>query len=265
VLSRGEGPQSRGSSISLSPSSRPRVRFSNVRTQVSELETLVESKIFREGELTDEVARYRRLLAQAEQKGFVAESPPKTKRRGTATKLTRRASGDGDVVCELCGDAHGIENCPLFGETSDGSNGHDAAANGSGELFCEDCEVCSFPSLCFERLWTPDTSPLVTRRIDVLSPTRFSDRAAISKYLVPLQRLILVLSSPALLVICLLHVAMATFASSSPFLPPPPHHPRPPSFLFLIPLAPPWPRSFFCRVPAVFLFLVVLGLAYITF
>jgi hypothetical protein len=116
---------------------------------VSELETLVESKVFREGELADEVARYRQLLAEAKQKGFVTESLNNSKHRehAASARPTRRgASPDGEVVCELCAEAHGIENCPLFGETTDGSNGHHAA-NGSNELFCEDCEVSPFTPL----------------------------------------------------------------------------------------------------------------------
>jgi CAP-Gly domain-containing linker protein 1 len=147
-----------------------------LNNQVSELESLVESKIFREGELTDELAHVRRLLSRAEQQGLTVDEK---KRKGAI----RAASPDGDglPVCELCGEDHGIENCPLFGDTNSDAGADRPSTNGRGghHMYCEDCEVsvkASLRSCVWDIPLSLANSQLSIRQTDVLLPTKFFKR-----------------------------------------------------------------------------------------
>lgn len=80
---------------------------------MSELESLVESKIFHEDELESEVKRYR---AIAERNGLASDAPT-SKSLGLDDRppvLTNgNSNGNSEDECEMCGMiGHGVEACP---------------------------------------------------------------------------------------------------------------------------------------------------------
>ncbi|KAH9957889.1 hypothetical protein BC827DRAFT_1137068 [Russula dissimulans] len=113
----------------------------DLNKEVSELESLVETKIYREDELEQEIEQLKEKLARVEKK---------SSRRGN--QATGLASGDsfdslsdtnqatlaGDV-CEICEQpGHDIFTCDLLrGGAASTAGGKDAPPS---ELYCEDCE-----------------------------------------------------------------------------------------------------------------------------
>lgn len=93
---------------------------SALNSEVAQLESLVEAKIFREDELEQQLADTRKALADLkgrsssavqadrsrETKTTIKASPPSTGRRSASAHST---ADDDEGKCELCGDPHGIE------------------------------------------------------------------------------------------------------------------------------------------------------------
>jgi len=79
--------------------------------QVSELEALVESKIYREDELESELERYKSLVSQTPTSDSlsVSHSISAGAKNGTA----HREEEDGETSCEMCGETgHDLDSCP---------------------------------------------------------------------------------------------------------------------------------------------------------
>lgn len=121
----------------ISPAKRetPRNNESTLVTQVSELESLVESKIFREDELENTLAKYREMLAKANVPGFAKDAEPSSStpaRRAHGSNDSAGSAGNGEAeACELCGDkGHDLLHCPLM--NTDESN----------QAWCDNCEKC---------------------------------------------------------------------------------------------------------------------------
>ncbi|KAI0278516.1 hypothetical protein BGY98DRAFT_1096749 [Russula aff. rugulosa BPL654] len=113
----------------------------DLNKEVSELESLVEAKIYREDELEQEIEQLKEKLARIEKKT--------SKRGNQATGLVSANSFDSlaDVnqgvvagdVCEICEQpGHDIFTCDLLrGGAAPAAGGKDAPPS---ELYCEDCE-----------------------------------------------------------------------------------------------------------------------------
>ncbi|KAH9048365.1 hypothetical protein EDB84DRAFT_1457717 [Lactarius hengduanensis] len=113
----------------------------DLNKEVGELESLIETKIYREDELEQEIEQLKEKLARSEKKS--------SKRANQAMSLLSADSLDslsdanqatltGDV-CEICEQpGHDIFTCDLLrGSAAPAPGGKDAAPS---ELFCEDCE-----------------------------------------------------------------------------------------------------------------------------
>ncbi|KAG6862208.1 hypothetical protein C0995_002138 [Termitomyces sp. Mi166 len=89
----------------------------DLNKEISELEALVESKIYREDELEQEVERLRQQLARQDK------------------KMTKGVVKEGEGVCEICErPGHDIFGCDVL------NKGAGAQAQADSGLFCEDCE-----------------------------------------------------------------------------------------------------------------------------
>ncbi|KAH0589374.1 hypothetical protein H2248_005132 [Termitomyces sp. 'cryptogamus'] len=90
----------------------------DLNKEISELEALVESKIYREDELEQEVERLRQQLTRQDKK---------------MTKGSVEAVKEGEGVCEICErPGHDIFGCDVLNKG--------AGVKRDSELFCEDCE-----------------------------------------------------------------------------------------------------------------------------
>ena len=115
---------------------------SQTNREVSELESLVESKIYREDELETQVAELklevRRLRSHPDLDSLSARPSESSHSRESSTHTT---GGNG---CELCDGPHELNACPIFsGNTLGGSDGKPELVLGHGKAgkFCADCEV----------------------------------------------------------------------------------------------------------------------------
>ncbi|KAL1673859.1 hypothetical protein EV122DRAFT_293840 [Schizophyllum commune] len=99
----------------------------DLNKEIGELESLIESKIYREDELEQEIERLNNKLAR--QKKKTSDRPP-----STASTVSEPAQ----QVCEICErPGHDIFSCDLLKEDSGRSS---RASTASTDLFCEDCE-----------------------------------------------------------------------------------------------------------------------------
>lgn len=72
-------------------------------SQVTELESLIESKIYREDELESELEKYKRLAAKAP----------------AASSKTNGATSVAEDVCDMCGETgHDLDSCPICASSS---------------------------------------------------------------------------------------------------------------------------------------------------
>ena len=132
------------------PARYARIISSQFNKEVSELEALIESKIYREEELEQEVERLNAELGRSKgSKGSPASSAPL--RSSVAPSAMGLSSvpkkSDSQEVCEICErPGHDIFTCDLLGEGTmpqgNGLIGGQTPKNpsDSSDLFCEDCE-----------------------------------------------------------------------------------------------------------------------------
>ncbi|KAF7376043.1 hypothetical protein MSAN_00019100 [Mycena sanguinolenta] len=107
----------------------------DLNKEISELEALIESKIYREDELEQELERTKEKLAR-QRKASKGSSEVVDSRRRPASVASSEVS-DTEGVCEICEKpGHDIFTCSLLsaGTPTDDRNSSDS------ELFCEDCE-----------------------------------------------------------------------------------------------------------------------------
>ncbi|GJN91450.1 hypothetical protein Rhopal_004473-T1 [Rhodotorula paludigena] len=101
--------------------------------EVTELESLVESKIYREDELETELEKYKALAAKT-------PGPSAAARPNGSVKKTDSLVGKGNVECEMCGEkGHDLDSEK---RSSVASTSSAAAGNGVGGAadYCDDCE-----------------------------------------------------------------------------------------------------------------------------
>ncbi|THH28649.1 hypothetical protein EUX98_g5533 [Antrodiella citrinella] len=116
----------------------------SLNKEIGELETLIESKIYREDELEREVERLQEKLSRNQKKssktsaGLPDDSDHVSIKRPTSLQ-SDAVAGSGEV-CEICErPGHDIFNCDLL--KSDGPGISDSGVSRANEeLFCEDCE-----------------------------------------------------------------------------------------------------------------------------
>ncbi|KAF8530397.1 hypothetical protein BU17DRAFT_36275 [Hysterangium stoloniferum] len=124
----------------------------DLNKEVNELETLVESKIYREDDLERELERYKDKLARATQRklsktsGESSLAPPSdTVSKKSATTVSEHTPPDGDV-CEICEEpGHDIFSCHLLQGDTPSTNSStrknpSVTDSESSDLWCEDCE-----------------------------------------------------------------------------------------------------------------------------
>ncbi|KZT72034.1 hypothetical protein DAEQUDRAFT_723192 [Daedalea quercina L-15889] len=116
----------------------------DLNKEIGELETLVESKIYREDELERELERLREKLARSQKKASKNSTEPPAS--------SPSASGDSKIenvhvteqsqnVCEICErPGHDIFSCDLLKTGVPSSECAPSGATALEELFCEDCE-----------------------------------------------------------------------------------------------------------------------------
>ncbi|KAG7445442.1 uncharacterized protein BT62DRAFT_195052 [Guyanagaster necrorhizus] len=110
---------------------------SDLNKEISELEALVESKIYREDELEQEIERLKAKLAKK------SSSSSKHSDTSSIRRVPSTSSLDASVVCEICErPGHDIFSCDLLkGDAPAPINGTGGSMNGGNKsLFCEDCE-----------------------------------------------------------------------------------------------------------------------------
>jgi len=124
----------------------------DLNKEISELEALVESKIYREDELEQELERMKDKLARGQKKlSKNSLEPTDTRHRVSSTSsIISLDSSFGSTqpeetkqdICEICErPGHDLFNCDLLKE--DTGTIHRPAADklsGNTDLFCEDCE-----------------------------------------------------------------------------------------------------------------------------
>ncbi|SCV70104.1 BQ2448_1498 [Microbotryum intermedium] len=129
--------------------------------EVNELESLVESKIYREDELETELEKYKALAAKAPSSSSTSgatSSSATAKGNGSAQLSKEEEDDENNGECEMCGDKHNLESCPIFARSSSPSKvgrrpsvvGHAKSASlvsvssergaASTEAYCDDCE-----------------------------------------------------------------------------------------------------------------------------
>lgn len=107
----------------------------DLNKEISELEALIESKIYREDELEQELERTKDKLARQRKSSKGVSEVTETRRRPASTTTD---VSDTEGVCEICEKpGHDIFSCSLLGTGIETSS--DGVSSGT-ELFCEDCE-----------------------------------------------------------------------------------------------------------------------------
>ncbi|KAK0479184.1 hypothetical protein IW261DRAFT_166460 [Armillaria novae-zelandiae] len=115
---------------------------SDLNKEISELEALVESKIYREDELEQEIEHLRAKLAKKSSSASSKLSDTSSIRRVPSTSSL--ASHGADIVCEICErPGHDIFSCDLLKGDAPAPAPINGTLNGKAtdkSLFCEDCE-----------------------------------------------------------------------------------------------------------------------------
>ncbi|KAJ7262294.1 hypothetical protein B0H12DRAFT_1321913 [Mycena haematopus] len=107
----------------------------DLNKEISELEALIESKIYREDELEQELERTKEKLARQRKSSKGSSEAVDTRRRPASVAGSDVSDTEG--VCEICEKpGHDIFTCSLL---SAGTPTDDRTSSDS-ELFCEDCE-----------------------------------------------------------------------------------------------------------------------------
>ncbi|KAH8921082.1 hypothetical protein BT69DRAFT_1351890 [Atractiella rhizophila] len=109
--------------------------------EVSELEALVESKVFREEELDAEVRKLRKMVGQggpqAPSNASIHSSTPPSSQRHLSNG---HISPDGSEPCEMCGRGHSLEDCPIFLGLDEEEEGAAPTDKKDRKLYCSNCE-----------------------------------------------------------------------------------------------------------------------------
>ncbi|KAI0645887.1 hypothetical protein C8Q79DRAFT_910183 [Trametes meyenii] len=118
----------------------------DLNKEIGELESLIESKIYREDELEREVERLKEKLARSQKKSSKTDLPEDPTRRPASSASTLSSTlGTGEEVCEICErPGHDIFTCDLLKEDAAppriSSRASMASAEDTSEVVCEDCE-----------------------------------------------------------------------------------------------------------------------------
>ncbi|KIJ49403.1 hypothetical protein M422DRAFT_44776 [Sphaerobolus stellatus SS14] len=130
----------------------------DLNKEVSELESLVEAKIYREDELERELERYKDKVARATRKSSKtsgesllppappsAPPPPPSNPPPKSVEPVRPAPADSGEICEICDEpGHDIFSCHLLKDdlpsASETYSTPSLAESDSSDLWCEDCE-----------------------------------------------------------------------------------------------------------------------------
>lgn len=108
---------------------------------MSELESLIESKIYREDELEQRATDLERELDHLRSSSNRNNASANHSRHSSVAT----ADTDSDDRCELCEGPHSLDACPVFsGEDMGGDLAPGKSATGK---FCADCEVSLLSSL----------------------------------------------------------------------------------------------------------------------
>ncbi|KAK6981223.1 hypothetical protein R3P38DRAFT_3464352 [Favolaschia claudopus] len=109
----------------------------DLNKEISELEALIESKIYREDELEQELERTKDKLARQRKSSKGSSEVVETRRRAGSVANSEVSDTQSEGVCEICEKpGHDIFTCSLL---SSGASTDDRPTSDS-ELFCEDCE-----------------------------------------------------------------------------------------------------------------------------
>jgi len=120
----------------------------DLNKEISELETLIESKIYREDDLEQEVERLKEKLSRSKKSSKNSTEPADVGQRRVSTASTVTAvSSDDDLcsasredVCEICErPGHDIFTCDLLKEDAPAPLTRANPGSSSG-LYCVDCE-----------------------------------------------------------------------------------------------------------------------------
>ncbi|KAF8993711.1 hypothetical protein BDQ17DRAFT_1312094 [Cyathus striatus] len=111
----------------------------DLNKEIGELEALVESKIYREDELEQEIERLKEKITRQKKSSKNSGEVNESRQRLSTTSLSSTASSE--TVCEICErPGHDIFNCDLLKEDTPIGSTREKLTSSSGELFCEDCE-----------------------------------------------------------------------------------------------------------------------------
>ncbi|SGZ26956.1 BQ5605_C025g10008 [Microbotryum silenes-dioicae] len=119
--------------------------------EVNELESLVESKIYREDELETELEKYKALAAKAPSSsstsGGASSSTATTKGNGLTRSSKEEDDDEDNGECEMCGDLHDLESCPVFaGSSSPSKVGRPRASVSGGQRHAKSTSLASVSS-----------------------------------------------------------------------------------------------------------------------
>lgn len=137
---------------------RSKADETQLNREVAELESLIESKIYREDELETRLAELEKEIDKWRNQAKAQQSAPQPQ-GGVAMDQSRSNStngtgtGNGEDRCELCEGPHDLDACPVFAGNTLGNglgngNGHAIGIRedksplaGKGGKWCADCEV----------------------------------------------------------------------------------------------------------------------------
>ncbi|KAI8993927.1 hypothetical protein BD414DRAFT_457184 [Trametes punicea] len=120
----------------------------DLNKEIGELESLIESKIYREDELEREIERLKDKLARSQKKSSKTDLPEDPMRRpaSSASNLSSTLGQSGEEVCEICErPGHDIFTCDLLKEGAAPPRMSTRMSTTStqddlSEVICEDCE-----------------------------------------------------------------------------------------------------------------------------
>ncbi|EIW62820.1 uncharacterized protein TRAVEDRAFT_34134 [Trametes versicolor FP-101664 SS1] len=118
----------------------------DLNKEIGELESLIESKIYREDELEREVERLRDKVSRSQRKSSKTDLPedPMHRPASSASTLSSNLGQTGEEVCEICErPGHDIFTCDLLKEDAPSrmsSRLSTVSTDDMSEVICEDCE-----------------------------------------------------------------------------------------------------------------------------
>ncbi|KZT28920.1 hypothetical protein NEOLEDRAFT_682934 [Neolentinus lepideus HHB14362 ss-1] len=119
----------------------------DLNKEVSELETLVESKIYREDELEREVERLKEKVTRGQKKTSKNSTDADDARmpvppgRSSISSNNALQLDHGELVCEICErPGHDIFSCDLLSDDTASLRSNKSGKPAGADLYCEDCE-----------------------------------------------------------------------------------------------------------------------------